>query len=394
MTLQAVCHEPISLFRSDRIDLVEETVSRQSKPFVDFVARLSLRMWVRYSALSVMLLPSLLWLCWMTSSFAQSQPWDTKNKEPLFSWKADPVLVSPRNVDGITGVSIKDPSVVQVNDRWHVFCTMRGIERSHSIIYASFGNWDQANEARWQLLPNHAGYFCAPQVFFFSPERCWYLVCQASSDKWEPKYQPAFATNDNIDDPSGWSALQPMFESQPETVSAWLDFWVICDDHSAFLFYTSLDGKMWRSQTPLKQFPKGWSTPVVALQGDIFEASHTYFVVELKKYLTMIEAQNGDGWRYFKAYTADKLDGQWSEMAATREQPMASMLNVVQPNLRWTDVISHGEIVRKGIDERLEVSSKNMEIIFQGVLEQQRQGKEYGQIPWSLGRLRNIKNPF
>jgi Glycosyl hydrolase family 62 len=351
-------------------------------------------MWIRYSALPVKLLPSLLWLCWMTSSFAQSQPLDTKNQEPLFSWKAEPVLVSPRNVDGITGVSIKDPSVVRVDDRWHVFCTMRGIERSHSIIYASFGNWDKATEARWQVLPNHAGYFCAPQVFFFSPKRRWYLICQASSDKWQPEYQPAFATNDNIDDPSGWSALQPMFESQPETVSAWLDFWVICDDRSAFLFYTSLDGKMWRSQTPLQQFPKDWSTPVVALEGDIFEASHTYFVVELKKYLTMIEAQNGDGWRYFKAYTADELDGQWSELAATREQPMASMLNVVQPNLRWTDVISHGEIVRKGIDERLEVSSKNMEIIFQGVLEKQRQGKEYGQIPWNLGRLKNIKNPF
>jgi Glycosyl hydrolase family 62 len=345
----------------------------------------------RMNAWSSILQKALLaFLCLSLSAFGQS----SQPTEQLFSWTVGPALVSPRNIDGITGISIKDPTVVRLDDRWHVFCTMRGIERSHSIIYASFASWDKANEARWQILPNHAGYFCAPQVFYFTPHRRWYLICQASSNQWQPEYQPAFATNDNITNLSGWSALQPMFGSKPDVVTAWLDFWVICDSKTAYMFYTSLDGQMWRCQTPLEQFPKGWSTPVVALRGDIFEASHTYYVTDLKKYLTMIEAQNGDGWRYFKAYTAEQLDGEWAEIAATREQPMASMKNVVHPNPRWTDVVSHGEIVRKGIDEKLEISSKNMEVIFQGVLEQQRQGKEYGQIPWSLGRLQNTKNPF
>jgi hypothetical protein len=129
----------------------------------------------------------------------------------------------------------------------------------------------------------------------------------------------------------------------------------------------------------------------VALEGDVFEASHTY---RLKgpdgasaRYLTLIEAQNGHGWRYFKAYTADRLDGDWQPLAATRDQAFASLKNVTQPDERWTDCISHGELIRTGVNERLEVDPARLRFVFQGVLDRQRQGKGYGAIPWRLGIL-------
>jgi hypothetical protein len=33
--------------------------------------------------------------------------------------------------------------------------------------------------------------------------------------------------------------------------------------------------------------------------------------------VTVVEAQGGHGWRYFKAYVADRLDGEWRLRAQT-----------------------------------------------------------------------------
>lgn len=242
------------------------------------------------------------------------------------------------------------------------------------------------------ILSCHPGYFCAPQVFYFTPQKKWYLICQAADESWgEPPYRPAFSTTTEISDPNSWTRLQPLYDTKPDIVKGWLDFWVICDDSKAHLFYTSLDGKMWRAETSLSAFPKGWSTPTVVLTGDIFEASHTYRLKGLNKYLTLVEAQNGYGWRYYKAYTADRLDGQWQPLAAEKDNAFASMRNVTPKGEKWTDVVSHVELLRSGRDEKLEVDPANLRLIFQGVLEKDHQGKSYGEIPWKLGLLESAR---
>jgi hypothetical protein len=101
----------------------------------------------------------------------------------------------------------------------------------------------------------------------------------------------------------------------------------------------------------------------------------------------LIEAQNGHGWRYYKAYLADRLEGPWQPLAADKDMAFASMRNVNQTTDRWTDSISHGELLRTGNDEHLEVDPKGLRFLIQGVLEPDRQGKAYGQIPWRLGVL-------
>lgn len=63
------------------------------------------------------------------------------------------------------------------------------------------------------------------------------------------------------------------------------------------------------------------------------------------------------------------------------------MTNVTQPGKRWTDSISHGELIRSGYDEELTVNPMNLTFLFQGVSEGERQGKSYGEIPWRLGLL-------
>ena len=58
---------------------------------------------------------------------------------------------------------------------------------------------------------------------------------------------------------------------------------------------------------------------------------------------------------------------------------------------RWTDSYSHGELLRAGYDERLEVEPGNLTFLFQGVRDQQKAGKAYGAIPWQLGLLRSSR---
>lgn len=303
-----------------------------------------------------------------------------------FRWQASPPLIGPPQAADDLYYSIKDPSIVYFQGRWHLFCTIRGKTRSHQIEYLSFADFEHLGHARRQMLTMHAGFFCAPQVFYFAPQKKWYLICQASDERWDPPYGACFSTTTDIADPTSWTPLRPLV-AKPVGSKAGLDFWVICDEQKAHFFFTTLDGHMWREETSLEQFPHGWSEPVLAIRGDIFEAAHVYRLKGLPKYLALVEAQGGHGWRYYKAYLADRLEGPWQPLADMPEKSFASMANTRHPAERWTDCISHGELLRAGVDQHLEVDPAELRFLFQGVSDAQRASKPYGQIPWRLGLL-------
>src|SRR5439155_11540527 len=140
----------------------------------------------------------------------------------------------------------------------------------------------------------------------------------------------------------------------PANVTAWIDFWVICDEARAHLFFTSNDGRMWRAETTLADFPGGWNEPSVVLRGDIFEASHTYRLKGLNRFLTIIEAQDG-GRRYYKAYLAGRLDADWNALMPPKEGGFFVVRTVCDSGWHWTDFFSHGELVRDGYVKNLEV---------------------------------------
>jgi len=199
----------------------------------------------------------------------------------------------------------------------------------------------------------------------------------------------AFSTTPDINDPSSWTKAKPMLDGGPSDPrgKGGLDYWIICNDTTAYLFITTNNGKMWRLETPLDQFPYGWGNYTLALQGKIFEASHTYKIKGYDKYLTIIEER---GKRYFKAYISDRLDGEWSPLADSYEHPFAAASNVsfadgVTP---WTDNISHGELIRASNDQRLIIDPRDMQFLFQGMWEKDKASKNYGQFPWRLGLLK------
>ena len=58
----------------------------------------------------------------------------------------------------------------------------------------------------------------------------------------------------------------------------------------------------------------------------------------------------------------------------------------------WTATsISHGELVRVGTDETMEVDPANIRFVFQGADDSEYRGNSYGKIPWRLGMLESVK---
>lgn len=315
-----------------------------------------------------------------------------------FRWRVGPPLLavdserlppSPEH----EWLAVKDPSIVRYGDRWHLFCTLRKNKTGDGRIrigYLSFAEWDHAVGSDWSVLDLTMGYHGAPQIFFFEPHNRWYLIYQAEDQTRGLKYGPCYSTNEDITDPGSWSLPEPLYVVK-EGEKAGLDFWVICDERKAYLYFTSLDGRMWRAETRLEHFPdRGWSDPTVALRGDIFEASHTYRLRGRNQFFTIVEAQAGKR-RYFKGYLAERLDGEWIPLADSRDRPLVSPLNVVNQSDSWATSYSHGEFLRSGFDQTLEIDPADLRLLFQGASDEEYRRGNYGQIPWRLGLLRQVE---
>lgn len=302
-------------------------------------------------------------------------------------WEYGPPLIAPEKRTANPSRAQKDPTVVFYEGKWHVFMTVKLTGKS-AIEYCSFKNWEEADASpRTLLTVSDSDYYCAPQVFYFRPHKKWYLVYQMGVPG-ANKMWVAYSTTTNVADPKSWTRAMPILDGgkdDPRKLGG-LDYWIICDKERAYLFLTSLDGKMWRLSTPLADFPRGFGQCELALEAKIFEASHTYKLKGLDQFLTVIEE---NGRRYYKAYVADRLDGAWTPVADTAERPFAGWNNVrpargVEP---WTDNISHGELIRDGWDETLTVDPANLRFLFQGMLDKHKSGKEYGAFQWRIGLL-------
>jgi hypothetical protein len=303
-------------------------------------------------------------------------------------WTASDAVVKPTSDDrGI--VSVKDPSIVRYNDRWHIYATTANTNGAWSMVYLSFADWADAANAKPYYLdqnPSFRGYHCAPQVFYFRPHKKWYLIYQSG--------QPQYSTADDLAKPETWTKPENFFPTDPPVVGkVWLDFWIICDDTHAYLFCTGDNGRMYRSRTKLEDFPNGMSDPVVVIEGSregVFEGSMTYKIKGTSGYLTLVEAI-GPGARYYRAWISDRLDGEWKPVktATTFEQPFAGINNMkfAEGVTPWTKDISHGELVRDGYDETPTIDPNNLQLLFQGY-DPAMNTASYSQLPYRLGLLR------
>jgi len=312
-----------------------------------------------------------------------------------FHWTSTAPLISAIPNASHPIISVKDPSVVYFNNRWHVYATAADTSGGWNMVYLSFTDWTQAAAAQpyyMDATPGLSGYHCAPEVFYFRPQNKWYLIYQSGP--------PQYSTADDLSKPDTWTAPQSFFATKPATVNNWLDFWVICDAANCYLFFSGDDGRFYRSQTSIRSFPSGFSTPVIVMQstnaGDLFEGSNTYRLKGTNQFLTLIEAMGGNsGERYFRAFITDHLDGDLTPLtdASSWAKPFAGLNNVSFDSgvTAWSNDFSHGEMIRDGYDETLTIDPANLQFLYQGV-DPAHKAVDYSQLPWQLGLIRQTNN--
>jgi glycosyl hydrolase family 62 len=288
---------------------------------------------------------------------------------------------------------VKDPSIVRYKGKWLVYATIYVPDRGWSMIFTSFKNWDEAATAPHYYLDQSAigpGYRAAPHVFYFAPQKKWYLVYQTGV--------PSYSTTDDPSKPETWSAPRNFQEEMPEIIRQnigdgyWVDFWVICDDAKCYLFSSDDNGHLYRSETTVERFPEGFDTTEIALQDSkfaLFEAANVYKVKGTRSYLLLNEAIGSDGRRWFRSWTSDSPGGQWTPLADTEDNPFARSNNVTFPQGAWTRDISHGELIRAGRDQRMEIHPRRFQFLYQGM--DPAAGGDYGLLPWRLALLTQTK---
>ncbi|MEU0051292.1 non-reducing end alpha-L-arabinofuranosidase family hydrolase [Streptomyces sp. NPDC006309] len=306
-----------------------------------------------------------------------------------FSWNSSGALIAPKPDATHNIAGIKDPTVVHYNGKYHVFASTAS-SSGYNLVYLNFSDWSQAGSATHHYLDRTAigtGYRAAPQVFYYAPQKLWYLVYQTGN--------ASYSTNPDISNPDGWSAPRNFYPSMPDIIRQnigsgyWVDMWVICDSANCYLFSSDDNGHLYRSQTTVGQFPNGFTNTVIAAQDSnryaLFEASNVYKVQGANQYLLLVEAIGSDGRRYFRSWTTSSLAGSWTPLAASENNPFAKSNNVAFPAGAWTRDISHGEMIRAGYDQTLTIPACRLQYLYQG--KDPNASGNYDNLPWRLGLL-------
>jgi hypothetical protein len=184
------------------------------------------------------------WQAAAASRAAAGAPSESPIPAPL-KWKASGILVEPVSDEEHQIVSVKDPSVVYHGGMWHIYATTANTRGNWSIVYLSFKEWPDAAKAKPYYIdqnPGLRGYHCAPQVLYFRPHKKWYLIYQSQ--------HPQYSTADDLSKPETWTRPENFFASNPAGMPRLpIDYWMICDETHAYLFFTGDNGRVYRSRS-------------------------------------------------------------------------------------------------------------------------------------------------
>ena len=301
-------------------------------------------------------------------------------------WTQGPELLRSGPPGAFDAISVKDPSIVRYDNRWHVFYTARN-RTDCKLGYVSAPKLEDLAHARRHSLDQLHGarskYAAAPQVFYFRPHKKWYLIYQTTDSNYLPVYSSAAA----IGNPTSWTAAKTLVHKQDK--AKWIDFWVICDDALAYLFFTRNHQEVVVMTTRLADFPDGFSN-MRRVFSPVHEAVHVYSLKGSRPgYVMLSEHQDGQ-LRRFGLARATSLGGPWT--LASERFAAGQQLKCPPGQARWTDEVSHGELLRSGWDERLQVPFGQWQFLVQGMLREQHQG-EYSLLPWRLGLITARPDP-
>ena len=314
----------------------------------------------------------------MTGNIAVAEAPGNDNNQ----WSVDSLVMLPGPKGSFDEVAVKDPSVVYYDGKWHVFYTARSKEE-YTTGYVSaetLPGLQTAPRHELKMIRGQKRYACAPQVFYYEPQQKWYLIFQNR----DATYQPMFSTTSTISDPESWSAPEPLLTK--DTKRKWIDFWIICDEKRAYLFYTMAHSGVMVRSTSLAEFPKGWGKAQKVFD-NIHEAVHVYKAKGSSDFYMIYELEK-EGVRTFGLATAPHPEGPWKKV--TDHYATGDQLRYREESGKWTEMVSHGEVLRSGYDQNMEFDPQGCQWLIQGITNEEMKG-HYDLLPWKLGVITKIE---
>jgi hypothetical protein len=331
---------------------------------------------------------------------------------PSRQWTVGETILKAGPKGSFDDVAVKDPSIVEHDGQWHLFYTSKhggdSKTRRTALGYvraSTLAGLAVAPRTEMESILGEA--IIAPQVFYFSPQKLWYLIGHRDRDQGRlHRLEPVYCTNPDIEDVRGWTRPKVLETGRVARDDFWIDFWIICDEQKAHLFYADHSDSLFRMETPLSDFPGGFARAKEQLalsasgrnsvgRWSFHEASHIYHVKTTGQYLALLEGAydhptRKNYWdsrnRFVFGMVAERLEGPWRRIE-NDDQFLADPRELRLPNGQRPALhqISHPELIRAGNDERLEIEDFKLKLIFQAFDASQTPNNfDYHELPWGL----------